>query len=233
MNSNSILIFTDGSSKGNPGPGGFGAIIVHDKNVTELGGREDHTTNNRMELNAAIESLFFLEDSQLKANNLKLFTDSSYLINGITKWIFSWQKKGWISSQREKVMNRDLWEKLYEVTQGKNIEWKYVAGHSGHSANERCDEIATSFADNVPAKLYNGPLPGYKVDVSEENKSIGPKTKGKKAYSYVSLVDDVIQTHATWDECKARVSGKSGAKYKKAISSEDERLIVQGFLLKR
>jgi len=159
MESSKIIIFTDGSSKGNPGPGGWGAIIkrptTNDRQLTtEIGGRAEHTTNNRMELTAAIETLSFLKNYKLPAAvNYKLFSDSKYLIDGITKWIHGWQKNGWRTKDKKNVLNRDLWEKLYKLTKGKEIDWKYVAGHIGHPENERCDEIAQAFAEGKTPKL--------------------------------------------------------------------------------
>ena len=153
MTHNSTLIFTDGASRGNPGPGGWGAILVlpsqngenHEsgiKNyeVKEIGGRAEFTTNNRMELTAVIQALSIIHNSGFL---IQIYSDSRYLINGITDWIFSWQKNGWINSQKKPVENQDLWKELLKISSGKKIEWKYVAGHSGHAANERCDEIAT------------------------------------------------------------------------------------------
>lgn len=123
--------------------------------VKEIGGREKHTTNNRMELTAAIKSLELA--SQLSTDDYLLFTDSEYVMKGITLWVHNWQKKGWKTANRKPVLNQDLWQELLKVTDGKKIEWKYVAGHSGVPLNERADEIATTFADKFFPNLYNGP----------------------------------------------------------------------------
>src|SRR3989338_9482667 len=134
MSLESIFIFTDGASRGNPGPGGFGAIVIVPKNqdsgfmIQELGGRKEHTTNNRMELLAAIKALQQIQDSRFK---IQVFTDSSYLINGITKWIYGWQKNGWKTKAKQDVENRDLWEKLIEISRNKEIQWKQIGGHVG------------------------------------------------------------------------------------------------------
>ena len=179
-----ITIYTDGSSRGNPGPGGWAAIISYEKLVdskqaawvTEIGGREDHTTNNKMELTAAIKSLEFV--SKLKSHNankptVSLHTDSEYVMKGITVWVHSWQKKGWKTANRKPVLNQDLWQELLALTErvtstNSRIEWKYVAGHAGVPLNERADEIATSCAD-LPAgrqaislSLYDGPRDQYR-----------------------------------------------------------------------
>ena len=151
-----ITIFTDGSSRGNPGPGGWGAIIINENNIEEIGGRDDDTTNNRMELKAVIEALQKVtEDFEITINS-----DSEYVVKGITLWIGGWVKRNWKTSAKKPVLNQDLWEKLLEVTKGKNIKWNVVAGHAGDALNERCDEIATSFADNMAANLYKGAIPG-------------------------------------------------------------------------
>lgn len=163
-----VTIYTDGSSKGNPGPGGWGTICVYPKasgemRVDELGGREDHTTNNRMELMSAIMGLKHFDDFYSKEEKVEFVvtSDSSYVVNGMKSWIFGWQKNNWKNSQKKDVLNRDLWEMLIEAAKNKKMEWKQVKGHSGHIENERCDVIATSFADNEPVELFKGGLVGY------------------------------------------------------------------------
>ena len=157
-----ITIYTDGSSRGNPGPGGWAAIIIDDVRAVELGGREDHTTNNRMELMGAIKALEYV--STLGDEKIELFTDSEYVMKGITEWIAGWQKRGWRTAAKKPVLNQDLWQKLILASDSKDIDWKYVAGHSGHALNERCDEIATSCADDTAVTLYNGARSGYKLE---------------------------------------------------------------------
>jgi len=226
------IVFTDDASRGNPGPGGWGAIVVQNGEVKELGGREDHTTNNRMELTAALKVLEVVSNvtSQL---SIVIHTDSNYLINGITKWIYSWEKRNWITQNKEPVLNKDLWEKLLELTKNKRIEWKYVGGHSGIPGNERVDEIATEFADKKEPELFSGPVSKYKIDVLNlkgEEKKKSSKSKSKaKAYSYLSMVDGVIEKHQTWAECEKRVKGKSGAKYKKVLSAEEEAEVIKNW----
>jgi ribonuclease HI len=151
-----IIIYTDGSARGNPGPGGWGAIVAGD-NVREIGGREAHTTNNRMELTAAIEALRIVQ----AGSTVELYSDSSYVVKGITEWIHGWRAKGWRTASKQPVLNQDLWEKLFDIAQDKNIHWKLVAGHAGVKANERCDVIATTFADDMPIELYDGPRSSY------------------------------------------------------------------------
>ncbi|MEK7177103.1 MAG: ribonuclease HI [Patescibacteria group bacterium] len=152
-----ITIYTDGSSRGNPGPGGWGAIILRDNEVQELGGREAHTTNNRMELTATIKALELSSESEIT-----VFTDSEYVMKGMKEWIKKWQEKGWKTANKKPVLNQDLWQKLLEASTDKNVDWKYVAGHSGVPLNERADEIATTFADGLKPKLFHGPKVKYK-----------------------------------------------------------------------
>jgi ribonuclease HI len=230
-NKNIISIFTDGSSLGNPGPGGWGAIVIFDGKVKELGGGESPTTNNRMELSATIGALKFVGNTNAP---IVLHTDSSYVINGITKWVWGWRKNNWITSTKTEVINRDLWEELSDAVVGKKIEWKYVGGHIGIAGNHRADEIAVSFSKGKPEKLFDGNFEDYGIknilDISHDTELKEARTKNKshsnaKAYSYVSLVDGKIMTHQTWAECEARVRGKK-AKYKKALSKEDEEKIM-------
>lgn len=242
MSLESITIFTDGSSRGNPGPGGFGAIVIAPKNdevgsknyeVKEMGGRENHTTNNRMELQAAISALSYLKTFNFQLSTT-LYTDSAYLVNGITKWVYSWERRNWVTMDKKPVLNKDLWEQLMELVKLRKVEWKTVGGHVGVAGNVRCDEIATAFADNLPPKLYAGPLSGYGIknilDIKHDEGSAKEKSASRahsnaKAYSYVSLVGGVVQTHKTWAECEARVKGKP-AKFKKALSANDEQALI-------
>lgn len=134
----SVEIFTDGACSGNPGPGGWGAILRMGDNIRELSGYEAQTTNNRMELLAAICALEALK----RSCNVNLTTDSQYVKNGITQWIFSWKKKNWKKSDNKPVINIDLWQRLDELAQMHKINWHWVKGHAGHAENERCDELA-------------------------------------------------------------------------------------------
>jgi ribonuclease HI len=133
-----VEIFTDGACSGNPGKGGYGAILKYDNKTMEISGCEVETTNNRMEMMAAIEALKQLK----KSCRIKIVTDSDYLIKGMTQWIKGWIKKGWINSQKKPVKNRDLWENLLELSHRHQIEWEWVKGHQGHPENERCDQLA-------------------------------------------------------------------------------------------
>ena len=229
-----IVIFSDGSSRGNPGKGGWGAIIENGDKVTELGGREDHTTNNRMELLGAINALHFVhgEDKSIVLN-----TDSSYVINGITKWVHGWQKNNWKTSDKNDVVNRDLWRQLIDISELKKIKWNYVGGHIGVPGNDRADEIATSYADNKDIKLFKGKLSDYEYDLTDTKGSsvkIKNKSNSKKpAYSYLSLVDGVLKIDKTWADCEKRVKGvKGNVKFKKATSPEEEKEIMKEWKVK-
>jgi ribonuclease HI len=145
MENKKIQIYTDGSSLGNPGPGGWGAVFVeNEKIIHELGGCEKNTTNNRMELMAVIETLKYISKNY-KKNHITIFADSNYVLLGITIWIFNWEKNNWKNSQKKEVMNQDLWKELIDLIRkyDNKINWEKVKGHSGHIYNDKADEIAT------------------------------------------------------------------------------------------
>ena len=141
-----VYIYTDGACRGNPGKGGWGAILVYGETKKELCGGEKDTTNNRMELTAAIAALAALKEPC----KVVLTSDSQYLVNGITKgWAESWRKNGWRKSDKSPVLNPDLWERLLDLLSKHDVEFIWVKGHAGHPFNERCDELATQFADSL------------------------------------------------------------------------------------
>jgi ribonuclease HI len=133
-----VEIFTDGACKGNPGPGGWGVVLRMGHREKELSGAAPHTTNNRMELTAVIRALGALKEPC----HVALHTDSRYVIDGITKWIFGWQKNGWKNAARKPVLNTDLWQELLAAVRPHRIDWIWVKGHDGHPENERADELA-------------------------------------------------------------------------------------------
>ena len=137
-------IYTDGACIGNPGPGGWGAIILSGNDKKELFGGEKLTTNNRMELTAAIKALEYCNKQQKKSSSIsiKIYTDSIYLKEGITSWISNWEKNNWKTSDKKNVKNIDLWKKLKELTQSKQIEWNWIKGHSNNPLNDEADELA-------------------------------------------------------------------------------------------
>ncbi len=229
-----VIVFTDGACSGNPGPGGWAAILLWpDGRVREMGGKAARTTNNRMELLAALSALRALSDRL----PIRIYTDSTYLISGVTSWLASWKRKGWRTFEGRPVLNRDLWEELDALLAGpKNrVSWHYVRGHSGAAGNERCDRIAVSFAQGRGIVLYSGRISGYPFDLSCLPREtalprgpLGPKAAKGGGY-YLSLVAGRLERHATWGECQARVLGRSGARFKKVSSAEEEAQVLRGW----
>jgi ribonuclease HI len=224
-----IIVFTDGACSGNPGPGGWGAVVVTPEgHVTELGGSVESTTNNRMELAAAIFALKFLSKD---LRPIALYTDSTYLIRGITQWLWGWKKKGWKTAENDPVQNQDQWQELEKLitARGKKgqVSWHYSRGHMGTPGNERCDSIAVSMSQGKWMELYNGPLLGYDIpiyDVPEDTTlpEMRPNEEKKPAFSYLSYLGGQVCRHKDWASCERRVKGQSGAKFKKAMTAQDE-----------
>ncbi|MBJ7547404.1 ribonuclease HI [Pseudomonas sp. OA3] len=133
-----VVIYTDGACKGNPGPGGWGALLVYKGVEKELWGGDPNTTNNRMELMAAIAGLIALT----RPCSVKLVTDSQYVMKGIQEWLPNWKKRGWKTASKEPVKNADLWQKLDEEVNRHQVSWQWVRGHTGHPGNERADQLA-------------------------------------------------------------------------------------------
>lgn len=233
---NSILIFTDGACSGNPGPGGWAAVIAFPEGeVRELGGPKDQTTNNEMELSAAIRALKSITSRE---EPVTLYTDSTYVIRGITQWIWGWKKNAWKNAEGEDVRNREHWEELSRLVSARKgeskVEWKYSRGHIGTPGNERCDEIAVAFSQKKWIDLYEGPLLQYPIaiyDVPEDSTlpEMKPKQEKKAAYSYLSLLGGSVCRHRDWGSCERRVKGQSGAKFKKAMSPAEEKEILQSW----
>lgn len=145
MTMKKIQIFTDGCCKGNPGPGGYGCILKHNGKSRELTGAEKNTTNNIMEMTAVIKAL-----SELKEPcEVELTTDSQYVIKGITHWIHGWLKNGWVNAARQPVKNKSLWQELHRLNQKHKVSWHWIKGHSGHTENERCDELANQALNSL------------------------------------------------------------------------------------
>lgn len=252
-----IVIYTDGSSLGNPGPGGWGSLIVtsykesmtkEDKDsskVIELGGKDPNTTNNRMELTAIKESFSYILDRKIDGD-ITLYTDSSYARDGLDGWVYGWEKNGWKTKTGEDVSNQDLWKELagqlFRLKKSRNVNLVKVSGHHGVVANEHVDNIATSFAHNEQVLLFTGSLSHYESLTGEEitlsNKTHGNKksksgSSSQLAYSYVSLVDGDVFVDKTWPDCEKRVKGKKGVKYKKVFSKEEEEDLINEFKNKK
>jgi ribonuclease HI len=233
-----IAIFTDGACSGNPGPGGWGCVLATpDGRARELGGGADATTNNRMELSAVLEGLRAV---RALSGTAVVHSDSTYVLDGITSWIKGWKRRGWTTAAGEPVKNEDLWRALDAAVAARGprgVEWRWVRGHDGHDANERCDEIAVAFSKRRPIDLYSGlllsyphgslapseaaPLPARKKPSDRSAAPSGPAT-------YLSVLDGKLERHATWKECEARVKGRP-AKFKKVRSTEEERATLKSW----
>ncbi len=224
---NEVIVYCDGSAIGNPGPGGWGTVILEQgKNgiVTELGDSATHTTNNRMELTAAIRGL----DALSQKSKVTIKTDSQYVIRGITGWVFGWERNGWQTTQKKEVLNKDLWEELLRVSKKHTTTWEHVRAHQGIALNERVDMIANGFAGKEKVTLFQGNEMEYTEFLKGMPKAravSSSSSKKGKAYAYVSLVSGVVASHATWAECEARVKGEK-SKYKKVFSKEEETALI-------
>lgn len=209
------VAYTDGSCLGNPGPGGWGVHAeLPDGSVVELGGGELETTNNRMELRAAIEA------ARLTARcpAVTIITDSTYVRRGIMSWLAGWKRNGWKTAAGEPVGNRALWEELDGLADGR-ISWQWTRGHAGDLGNERCDQIARWFALGIaPLALARATAPARSSGSGRK-----PPPSGT---AYLSLVDGVVARHATWSECEHRVHGVRGARFKKVRGPDEERATI-------
>jgi len=231
-----ILLFTDGACSGNPGPGGFGSVLVYPEGkIKELGEGRVETTNNRMEMVAVLKGVQELAEVE---GDLLILTDSTYVIRGLTQWIFGWKKRGWLTAEGKPVVNKDIWQELDKAVQSRKpmgaLDWGYVRGHQGIPGNERCDEIAVAFSKKTFIELYEGSLLKYPYaiyDIPEDLSLPAQKAKSdskkKKAHSYLSYVNGELEIHKTWPDCEARVKGRSGARFKKSLSAEDEKKIIK------
>ena len=239
-----VIFFTDGACSGNPGPGGWGVLGFNSDTlkITELGGGQKNTTNNQMELEAAIRSLQFIQAHKI-TSDVFIYLDSKYVMEGITKWVYGWEKREWKKSDGNSVANTEYWQRLRELTKNlKNkINWRYVPGHSGVVGNDRVDAIAVAFSQGTDVDLYEGVLGQSAFELSdflpqeldtliaslETGDPLGTKEKKKpssktKGGWYLSLVNGVLKKHTTWPECEAVVKGVPGAKYKKVATATEE-----------
>lgn len=232
-----LVIFTDGACSGNPGPGGWGAIVAYPNGrVVELGGSKRDSTNNQMELTGALEALIYARDFE---GPVSIYTDSTYVIRGITQWVWGWRKRDWKTAEGKDVANQELWQSLIRVTSSRKpkVEWHYVRGHIGTPGNERVDEIATGFSNLKRVELFHGSLlqyehPIYDIPENTELPEMRPKEEKKTAYSYLSVVNGVFERHSDWKSCEARVKGRPGAKFKKAMSPKNEEEILNEWGIK-
>lgn len=234
-----LTIYTDGASRGNPGPGGWGAVVLVDGYAMELAGAAKKATNNQMELEAVIS---VLSDSGAKAHKgpVVVHSDSAYVINGLTSWMYGWEKKGWVTMAKTPVENKAMWQKALVLAKeyGDRLTFTKVSGHAGDLYNERCDELAVAAALNKKETHFQGSQKDYDAFLTEIGttaKKAAPKKKKSTAtgpaYAYVSTVGGKVYSDKTWAACEARVKGKKGAKYKKVFSKAEETSLVQDYTL--
>ena len=241
-----FIVYTDGACSGNPGPGGWGAIVgsIEGKNVEikELGDSDLKTTNNRMELGSVLAALIYIDKHTNNPDfSIQIYTDSVYVIKGITQWVFGWKKRGWKNAEGAPVLNQDIWEPLDAVTyrlqkkMDQKIKWDFVRGHQGTPGNERCDAIAVAFSKNDYVNLYNGSGKNYYFDITEappteeiKEKSYTKADKPKTQW-YIVLKNGVITRYKTWSECEASVKGAPGVKFKKVTSDSEEAEVLKSW----
>lgn len=239
------IAFCDGASSGNPGPAGWGVVVVGpllgpsgapsaNALVRELGAGVSRATNNQMEIAAAIAAI----EAVPKHSRLVIYTDSKYLISSASDWIVGWIERGWATAEGKPVANRDLWQLLLVAMDERDVEWRHVRGHAGFSGNERADAIAVDFSQGKNPPLYAGALKGYGVEIQEAflkgQEITDPKSRDAKSASgryakpvYLSYVGGVLKRHANWAACEAEVKGRAGAKYKKVESAEEEKTMLE------
>jgi ribonuclease HI len=218
------MAYTDGACLGNPGPGGWGVRILYaDGHVREFGAAEASTTNNRMELQAAIEALKVLQTYP----QATIVTDSRYVIDGLTRWLPNWRRRGWMTTSNTPVKNRQWWMTLAQLNHP-GVRWQHVRGHTGDPNNERVDDIARAFAQGGNPELFCGKI-GSRPDpvVAGSGATSAPALPYPRApepprkVRYISLVQGTVALDDDWGSCAARVRGVSGARYKKVRSAEE------------
>ncbi|MBV9385514.1 MAG: ribonuclease HI [Chroococcidiopsidaceae cyanobacterium CP_BM_ER_R8_30] len=236
-------IYTDGACTGNPGPGGWGLVIYFtDGSVYEQGGNAALTTNNRMEMQAAIAALTLLASAE-QSEPVTLYTDSEYLLKGVTQWVKGWKKKGWKTAQGKDVLNRDLWETLDELNT-QRVKWQHVRGHTGDVGNERCDAIARAFANGRPPNLQQLPSHDWNeisVEVArplvgESESDATPKlihetTQPNLLNSEIKMMDSPVTAHTTTsDELPREVRVAQLRNLIETLHIADE-IAVKGYLI--
>jgi ribonuclease HI len=233
---NRPVAYTDGSCIGNPGPGGWAVHVEYpDGRVVELGGGDLRTTNNRMELRAAIEAV----RATLDWPAVTIITDSQYVRRGVTEWVAGWKRKGWITSTGTPVVNQDLWTELDAISDAR-VTWEWTRGHSGDPGNERCDAIARWFSETIeplagPKKARGNvaarrAAPASVLGGGTAGRTAGPASSKPPAGTYyVSVVDGIPARHEIWADCQQRVTGVKGARYKKVRGLAEEEAVMKGW----
>lgn len=216
-----VTAFTDGASRGNPGPAGWGSVIAASDHVEELGGGKKQGTNNWAEVAAVVAVVKWLAENHAEIDSVEIHSDSTYTISGASSWIHGWRKRGWKTKAGEPISNKKLWQQ-YDRLQSEvpfTITFNKVKGHASVPGNERADDIATGFADGGDIDLYSGPRSEYEVSLDPEPQYL------EKSPVYLSLIDGVAVQHDSWKDCQARVSGES-AQYKKVhtVAERDDLL---------
>jgi ribonuclease HI len=244
MMESEIIIYCDGACSGNPGQGGWGIIVIFSDSIIELGGYQSQTTNNQMEILAAIRALEFVQKQKLAVSKITVYTDSSYLINAITKWIFGWIKNNWVTLEGDSVKNKEYFHELLGLVKNlepAKIDWRYVPGHRGVVGNERVDQIAVAFSkgEGMGLNLYQGLKEGYpypeifSFDYSKiqniNSDSAQKNSRNKKAIGYLAFVSGQLFSFKTWEECSKVVQGRSGAKFKKFSTKEEAQEILKSW----
>ena len=230
-----IEIYTDGACRGNPGPGGWAALLYysssHDPEVEELGSGVPYTTNNQMELQAAIAALRHL-GSPPSGTPLIVWTDSTYLIQGVTKWSARWILNSWRTQQNTLVINAERWQELLALCRGLCLEWRHVRAHRGHPENTRVDALAVEFALGRSPALYRGSRSQYPLHAAAS--SLPPSVPKQSAFRgspgksghYISLINGVLARHAGWEDCRARVHGVPRARFQKIQDPAQEAQVL-------
>lgn len=206
-------IYTDGATSGNPGPSGWGAVILGGGRRKEIGGFEEHSTNNRMELTAVIESLRVVPHGA----NAVVHSDSAYVIDGITKYIHKWRRNDFLKADKQPVENRDLWEEL-DALSGPRVRYVKVAAHSGNRENERANDIAQAFSKKKRVRLVEAPYTHVNPPPSAAGGSLA---RGVIFPTYAVYHQGRLDFHRSWDDCRRAVEGRRGMRYKKCKTREE------------
>lgn len=220
------LLFCDGASRKNPGPAGWAFILAIRDRVIESGGAHPEATNNQMELLALVQGLRRLLEEAYEGK-LECYLDSQYVLHGARDYLRNWKKNNWKTKDGKEIKNRELWESLDQLMSSLNnkvqMEWIHVRGHRGIPANERCDQIASDFADGKTVSLYEGPLREYPMALKLEREDM-------KAYAspvYLSLINGKLYRDESWKTCEARIRGQKAVKYKKVHNPIEEKEVLR------
>ena len=237
MKKSSYLLFTDGACSGNPGKGAWAFVAIHletnlgDSEVIEGADFSDQTTNNKMELTAVLKAIEWL--AERKFDEAVIWTDSKYVQEGLSSWIYGWQRNNWVTKEGNPVSNQELWKHALTLEKSLGVTWKKIRlerlpGHHGILGNERCDQLARECIANEFASTYQGPLKNHPFGM-DMLKTSPDKVQNLGEFWYISLVAGEAKRHKTWPECEAYVRGKKSAKFKKVYSIQEESLILKGW----